>query len=711
MYHVHAVLSEDLILYTEIEPVDTKSSLQRIKDLPIVYYKFLFDSVPDRIQLGVVGPEAQRLFPESIDVLPSTAFATRSRSGDPVLPVPATAVLTNLPVVDKNVLFMHGIAAVKELIYIYEKLNSTVQSLSEIDRDTELKYENLRAGFNKDISRLQTEKLRIAQEELALAKKALQQEEKRAELEEQRVQAQLLNERSLLEFEEKLSKDRLLQQEELSRESLNKQLKLERELAERKDALQRRSAESMQTLKINQNKELEDRRLLLEKEKIKAEIEAKTQQDRLNEEAAMRKLEMQSKLDTERMVQGIKSVSTQVSTIVKDVFSRPKQVAMIAGILLGILACYYIIREFSAMVREFIQSRIGKPSLVRETSYHLSIWPDFLRLSFYLEGSKLSERMRKLEDQFRDIILCAQDKERVINLAYATRNTRRSDAPFRHVLLHGPPGTGKTLIARRLAECSGMDYAILSGGDVAPLGEDAVNQLHALFLWASRSKKGLLVFIDEAEAFLSSRSHALGEGNADAHLRNALNALLYQTGTPSKHFMMVLATNRPVDLDAAILDRVDVSLQIGLPGEAQRVDLIKQYMDVHLSTVALASQRKGLSMLLFGKTGQSEVSEECSTTDSTTFMAKVTDGFSGREISKLFISAQYAMYLSPDRVLTWQSLKKVVLEKVGDHQVKVTGFHQPRAPAAFPEEMAERTDVSTTNKSKKGSRKERMQQQ
>ena len=36
----------------------------------------------------------------------------------------------------------------------------------------------------------------------------------------------------------------------------------------------------------------------------------------------------------------------------------------------------------------------------------------------------------------------------------------------------------------------GMDYAIMSGGDVGPLGEDAVNQLHGLFKWAASSTKG-----------------------------------------------------------------------------------------------------------------------------------------------------------------------------------------------------------------------------
>ncbi len=66
----------------------------------------------------------------------------------------------------------------------------------------------------------------------------------------------------------------------------------------------------------------------------------------------------------------------------------------------------------------------------------------------------------------------------------------------------GPPGTGKTMAAKRLARTSGLDYAILSGGDVAPLGGGAVTQLHDTFDWAERSRKGLLLFIDEADAFL-----------------------------------------------------------------------------------------------------------------------------------------------------------------------------------------------------------------
>merc|ERR1712113_987591 len=84
----------------------------------------------------------------------------------------------------------------------------------------------------------------------------------------------------------------------------------------------------------------------------------------------------------------------------------------------------------------------------------------------------------------------------------ALLKAQENGTPFRHLLLHGSPGTGKTLFARTLARQSGMDYAIMSGGDLGPLGREGPHELHKLFGWASQSKKGLILFIDEADAFL-----------------------------------------------------------------------------------------------------------------------------------------------------------------------------------------------------------------
>lgn len=79
---------------------------------------------------------------------------------------------------------------------------------------------------------------------------------------------------------------------------------------------------------------------------------------------------------------------------------------------------------------------------------------------------------------------------------------------------------------------SGMDYAILTGGDVAPLGKDGVTEMHKVFDWANNSRKGLLLFVDEADAFLRKRSSEMISEN----LRATLNAFLYRTGDQSNKY-------------------------------------------------------------------------------------------------------------------------------------------------------------------------------
>lgn len=43
---------------------------------------------------------------------------------------------------------------------------------------------------------------------------------------------------------------------------------------------------------------------------------------------------------------------------------------------------------------------------------------------------------------------------------------------------------------QKLAMHSGMDYAIMTGGDVAPMGRDGVTAMHKVFDWANTSRRG-----------------------------------------------------------------------------------------------------------------------------------------------------------------------------------------------------------------------------
>lgn len=79
------------------------------------------------------------------------------------------------------------------------------------------------------------------------------------------------------------------------------------------------------------------------------------------------------------------------------------------------------------------------------------------------------------------------------------------------------------------------------GSDIAPLGPLAVKELNKLFDWAEGQKNGMILFIDEADAFLRSR-----KGNEISEtMRHTVNSFLYRTGSPSDNVIVVLATNCP----------------------------------------------------------------------------------------------------------------------------------------------------------------------
>lgn len=671
------------LLYTDIQAANRTESLLKLRNVPIVRYKFKYDSVVDRSQLGIIGPDAQKYFAESIEVVPSQTFTSKDRTRPPT-------VVTNFPVVDKNVLFMHGLVALQELIFRYEALTESVDSAEENATKRKEELLAIEDRIRNGVSEQGRLKLELAKQEAELALQQLELGAKKAEEEMLVVERQLAQEKELVEYEANLVRERMLRQEELEKLNNEQVLKMEKELAERREVLARETNEALQKLRQDQSSDLEQQKLEHEKEKIRVEIEAKAAQKRVQQEMELLKIQTQSKLDTERMITAIKTVSAQISRIVAEIFAKPEQVAIVTGVILSLIALYYIFKEIFKLLRQYVQSRIGKPSLVRETSFNYSIVPHFIA-NYFSRPEELASSRKNLEETFTNIILSAEDKQRVIHLALATRNTKQSGAPFRHVLLHGAPGTGKTLIARRLAACSGMDYAVMSGGDVAPLGEDAVNQLHGLFQWAARSRKGLLVFIDEAEAFLAARTNtagASGDGaSSDVHIRNALNALLYQTGTPSHNFMLILATNRPQDLDVAVLDRIDVSIPITPPALLQRVDLIKLYLNEHVVQVARKSQQSRSWIAgLFGSTrGVRYVDDGCTSDPILHRIAADTEGFSGREIAKLFIAAQYAMFLAEKSTLTSELLLQTVALKVEEHHIKRGGFasvHREEAAAS-----------------------------
>jgi len=148
------------------------------------------------------------------------------------------------------------------------------------------------------------------------------------------------------------------------------------------------------------------------------------------------------------------------------------------------------------------------------------------------------------------------------------------------VLLYGPPGTGKTLLAKAVAKESGATVLEISGSDVYDMyvGESEKN-VRAIFSLAKKLSP-CVVFIDEADAIFASR----GSGtNRNSH-RELINQFLREWDgmTETSAFIMV-ATNRPFDLDDAALRRLPRRLLVDLPVEKDREDIL----GIHLQGEAL----------------------------------------------------------------------------------------------------------------------------
>ena len=160
------------------------------------------------------------------------------------------------------------------------------------------------------------------------------------------------------------------------------------------------------------------------------------------------------------------------------------------------------------------------------------------------------------------------------------------------LLLYGPPGTGKTLLAKAVAKESGATMLEVSGSDVYDMyvGEGEKN-IRAIFSLAKKLTP-CIVFIDEADAILGSRG---GPANRTTH-RELINQFLREwDGVTETNAFIMVATNRPFDLDEASLRRLPRRLLVDLPTEKDReailgIHLKDELLATDISLSSLASQ-------------------------------------------------------------------------------------------------------------------------
>ncbi|KAL5540302.1 hypothetical protein UlMin_042785 [Ulmus minor] len=184
--------------------------------------------------------------------------------------------------------------------------------------------------------------------------------------------------------------------------------------------------------------------------------------------------------------------------------------------------------------------------------------------------------------------------------------------PCRGILLFGPPGTGKTMLAKAIANEAGASFINVSMSTITSkwFGEDEKN-VRALFSLAAKVSP-TIIFVDEVDSMLGQRTR-VGEHEAMRKIKNEFmshwDGLLTKSG---ERILVLAATNRPFDLDEAIIRRFERRIMVGLPSIESREKILR----------TLLSKEK-VENLDFKE------------------LATMTEGYSGSDLKNLCVTAAY----------------------------------------------------------------------
>ncbi|KAL0908513.1 hypothetical protein M5K25_023009 [Dendrobium thyrsiflorum] len=185
--------------------------------------------------------------------------------------------------------------------------------------------------------------------------------------------------------------------------------------------------------------------------------------------------------------------------------------------------------------------------------------------------------------------------------------------PCKGILLFGPPGTGKTLLAKALATEAGANFINITGSTLTSKWfGDAEKLTKALFSFASRLAP-VIIFVDEVDSLLGARGGAF-EHEATRRMRNEFMAAWDGLRTKDIQRILILgATNRPFDLDDAVIRRLPRRIYIDLPDAENRMKILKIFL----------SQENLDPNFRFDE------------------LANATEGYSGSDLKNLCIAAAY----------------------------------------------------------------------
>lgn len=201
------------------------------------------------------------------------------------------------------------------------------------------------------------------------------------------------------------------------------QLKKQEEMVARQEEMRRKTAEHEASLRTK-----------TELAKAKAEADGRIRQERENHDLILEKLRQEAVEKRDTVLKGIADAGKMIGEGLQSYLDDTTKLRNTALTVTGIAVGVYTARTSIGIAGRFVEARLGKPSLVRETSR-------FTVSQFTREPLAMSKRFfgvgRQEMDALKGIVLESDLDTQLRQIAVSTANTKKNRAPFRHLLLHG----------------------------------------------------------------------------------------------------------------------------------------------------------------------------------------------------------------------------------------------------------------------------------
>ena len=159
--------------------------------------------------------------------------------------------------------------------------------------------------------------------------------------------------------------------------------------------------------------------------------------------------------------------------------------------------------------------------------------------------------------------------------------------PTTGILFYGDPGVGKTMLCKAIAAEAGATFLNLRPSSIMNKWFGESQKLVAAVFSLAHKMAPCIIFLDEVESFLRDRgamdSDHAAMGNVKAEFMALWDGLMSSpvdgAGEAGFSVMVVGATNRPDDIDPAILRRMPRAFHVKAPAERQRAEIFRVTLD------------------------------------------------------------------------------------------------------------------------------------